>query len=60
MKAAIPAGGLSGLLAEEPEYNSKPMVEIGDKPILWHNADRSKGPQEMYRNGCDVGIGSGT
>ncbi len=36
MKAVILAGGLGTRLREETEFKPKPMVEIGDKPILWH------------------------
>jgi glucose-1-phosphate cytidylyltransferase len=36
MKAAILAGGMGTRLAEETGQRPKPMVEIGDKPILWH------------------------
>ena len=36
MKVAILAGGYGTRLAEETEIRPKPMVEIGDKPILWH------------------------
>jgi len=36
MKAVILAGGLGTRLREETEYKPKPMVEIGDRPILWH------------------------
>ena len=36
MKVVILAGGLGTRLAEETEVKPKPMVEIGDKPILWH------------------------
>jgi glucose-1-phosphate cytidylyltransferase len=36
MKVAILAGGLGTRLAEETELKPKPMVEIGDRPILWH------------------------
>ncbi len=36
MKVAILAGGLGTRLAEETEIRPKPMVEIGNKPILWH------------------------
>ncbi|MFH1154533.1 MAG: glucose-1-phosphate cytidylyltransferase [Pseudomonadota bacterium] len=35
-KVAILAGGHGTRLAEETEIKPKPMVEIGDKPILWH------------------------
>lgn len=36
MKVVILAGGLGSRLAEETEIKPKPMVEIGDQPILWH------------------------
>ena len=36
MKAVLLAGGLGTRMREETEYRPKPMVEIGDKPILWH------------------------
>lgn len=36
MKVVILAGGLGTRLAEETEVKPKPMVEIGDQPILWH------------------------
>ncbi len=36
MKAVILAGGLGTRLAEETEIKPKPMVEIGEQPILWH------------------------
>jgi glucose-1-phosphate cytidylyltransferase len=36
MKVVILAGGLGTRLAEETEVKPKPMVEIGDRPILWH------------------------
>jgi len=36
MKAVILAGGLGSRLSEETTVRPKPMVEIGDKPILWH------------------------
>lgn len=36
MKVAILAGGAGSRLAEETHLRPKPMVEIGDKPILWH------------------------
>jgi len=36
MKVGFLAGGFGSRLAEETEIRPKPMVEIGDKPILWH------------------------
>jgi len=36
MKVVLLAGGLGTRLAEETEIKPKPMVEIGDHPILWH------------------------
>ena len=36
MKAVILAGGLGTRLSEETVSKPKPMVEIGEKPILWH------------------------
>ncbi len=36
MKVAILAGGVGSRLAEETETKPKPMVSIGDQPILWH------------------------
>ena len=36
MKVVILAGGRGTRIAEESEYRPKPMVEIGEKPILWH------------------------
>jgi glucose-1-phosphate cytidylyltransferase len=36
MKAVILAGGIGSRLAEETEVRPKPLVEIGDRPILWH------------------------
>ena len=35
MKVVILAGGLGTRLSEETSTN--PMLEIGGKPILWHN-----------------------
>ncbi len=36
MKVVILAGGLGTRLSEETVLKPKPMVEIGEKPILWH------------------------
>ena len=36
MKVVILAGGYGTRLSEETEIKPKPMVEIGEKPILWH------------------------
>ena len=36
MKAVILAGGYGARLSEETGVKPKPMVEIGEKPILWH------------------------
>jgi glucose-1-phosphate cytidylyltransferase len=36
MKVVILCGGLGTRLREETEYRPKPMVNIGNKPILWH------------------------
>jgi glucose-1-phosphate cytidylyltransferase len=36
LKAVILAGGFGTRLSEETGVKPKPMVEIGDRPILWH------------------------
>ena len=36
MKAVILAGGFGTRISEESGVRPKPMVEIGEKPILWH------------------------
>ena len=36
MKVVILAGGFGTRLAEMTQTVPKPMVPIGDKPILWH------------------------
>jgi glucose-1-phosphate cytidylyltransferase len=36
MKAIILAGGFGSRLSEETVHKPKPMIEIGNRPILWH------------------------
>jgi len=36
MKVVILAGGYGTRISEETVLKPKPMIEIGDKPILWH------------------------
>jgi glucose-1-phosphate cytidylyltransferase len=36
MKAVLLAGGLGTRMREETEFRPKPMVAIGERPILWH------------------------
>ncbi|MBZ0218639.1 MAG: glucose-1-phosphate cytidylyltransferase [Fimbriimonadaceae bacterium] len=36
MKAVILAGGFGTRLSEDTDLKPKPMVQIGDRPILWH------------------------
>ncbi len=36
MKVVLLAGGYGTRISEESHLRPKPMVEIGDKPILWH------------------------
>jgi glucose-1-phosphate cytidylyltransferase len=36
MKVVIFAGGLGTRISEESYMKPKPMIEIGEKPILWH------------------------
>ena len=36
MKAVILAGGYGTRLSEETDLKPKPLVEIGEKPIIWH------------------------
>lgn len=36
MKVVILAGGLGTRISEESHLRPKPMIEIGDAPILWH------------------------
>lgn len=36
MKVVLLAGGYGTRISEESQYKPKPMVEIGERPILWH------------------------
>lgn len=36
MKAVILAGGLGTRISEETGVRPKPMIEIGERPVLWH------------------------
>ena len=36
MKVVILAGGLGTRISEETKSKPKPMIKIGNKPILWH------------------------
>lgn len=36
MKVVILAGGMGTRISEESHLKPKPMIEIGDNPILWH------------------------
>lgn len=36
MKVVILAGGYGSRISEESHLKPKPMIEIGEKPILWH------------------------
>ena len=36
MKAVLLAGGLGTRISEESHLKPKPMIEIGNRPILWH------------------------
>lgn len=36
MKSLILAGGFGTRISEESTYKPKPMIEIGEMPILWH------------------------
>ncbi|MDR1684794.1 MAG: glucose-1-phosphate cytidylyltransferase [Elusimicrobiota bacterium] len=36
MKIVILAGGMGTRISEESHLKPKPMIEIGDKPVLWH------------------------
>ncbi len=36
MKVVILAGGFGTRISEEAQFKPKPMIEIGEKPIIWH------------------------
>lgn len=36
MKVVILAGGLGTRISEESQIRPKPMIEIGERPIIWH------------------------
>lgn len=36
MKVVILAGGYGTRISEETAHKPKPMVEMGERPILWH------------------------
>ena len=36
MKVVILAGGFGSRIGEETDIRPKPMIEIGEKPIIWH------------------------
>ena len=36
MKTVILAGGFGTRISEESQFKPKPMLEIGEMPILWH------------------------
>lgn len=36
MKVVLLAGGFGTRISEESRYKPKPMIEIGERPILWH------------------------
>ena len=36
IQTIVLCGGIGTRLREETEFKPKPMVEVGDKPILWH------------------------
>lgn len=36
MKVVILAGGFGTRISEESQFKPKPMIEIGDMPIIWH------------------------
>ena len=50
MKVVLLAGGYGTRLSEYTDSIPKPMVEIGNKPILWHimNTYSSFGHNDFY------------
>ena len=36
MKIVILCGGKGTRMREETEFRPKPLVEVGDNPIIWH------------------------
>ena len=36
MEVVIFCGGIGTRLREETEFRPKPMVQVGNRPILWH------------------------
>ena len=36
MKVVLLAGGFGTRISEESQFKPKPMVELGNMPILWH------------------------
>ena len=47
MKVVILAGGFGTRISEESTYKPKPMIEIGDMPIIWHIM------KQYYHSGFD-------
>ena len=47
MKAVLLAGGFGTRISEETETIPKPMIQIGNKPILWH-------VMQIYAKLCNV------
>jgi glucose-1-phosphate cytidylyltransferase len=49
LRVALLAGGLGTRLREETEFRPKPMVSVGNRPILWHimRAYAHQGHQEF-------------
>ena len=53
MKVVILAGGFGTRLSEETSLKPKPMVEIGNMPILWHIM---KSYLQAKKNALDEGL----